>query len=197
MSIGPLNFRDAGRVHGLENFVFAPTPSVYGNSVKLPFQEDMPADRQLSPYAATKRAAELLGHTYHHLYGQNFTAVRLFTVYGPRNRPDMMAFKVLQSIYTGQKLPLYGAGNMYRDWTYVSDIVAGVIAAADRPLGYDLFNLCRGEPTLLLEFVQTIEDLGGRKARFVAEPKPSSDASAPHADIGKPRQLPGLAPQVR
>jgi UDP-glucuronate 4-epimerase len=193
---GTLNLLEAARVHGLGNFVFASTSSVYGNSVKLPFQEDMPADRQLSPYAATKRAAELLGHTYHHLYGQNFTAVRLFTVYGPRNRPDMLAFKVLQSIYTGQKLPLYSAGNMYRDWTYVSDIVAGIVAAADRPLGYELFNLGRGEPTLLLEFVQTIEELVGRKARFVAEPKLSSDASATHADVGKARQLLGYAPKV-
>src|SRR5258708_8252960 len=107
----------------------------------------------------------------------------------------MMAFKVVQSIYTGQKLPLYGAGNMYRDWTYVSDIVAGVIAAADRPLGYELFNLGRGEPTLLLEFVQTIEDLVGRKARFVAEPKLSSDPSPTHAAIPKSPHRLAIPPQ--
>jgi len=193
---GTLNLLDAARTHGLSNFVFASTSSVYGNSVKLPFQEDMAADRQLSPYATTKRAAELLGHTYHHLYGQNFTAVRLFTVYGSRNRPDMMAFKVLHSICTGQTLPLYGAGHMYRDWTYVSDIVSGIIAAADHPLGYELLNLGRGEPVLLLEFVRTIEDLVGRKAHLVPSPNLNSDASATHADIGKARQLLGYAPKV-
>jgi len=193
---GTLNLLEAARVHGLRHFVFASTSSVYGNSVRLPFHEDMAADRQLSPYAVTKRAGELLGHTYHHLYGQNFTALRLFTVYGPRNRPDMMAFKVLNSIFTGQDLPLYGGGNMYRDWTYVGDTVAGILAAADRPLGYELFNLGRGESVLLLEFVRSMEELVGRKARLVSAPKLDLDAAATQADVGKARQLLGYAPSV-
>src|SRR5262249_59986330 len=108
--------------------------------------------------AVTKPAGELLGPTYHHLYGQNFTSLRLFTVYGPRNRPDMMAFKLLHSIFSGQELPLYGGGNMYRDWTYVADTVSGILAAADRPLGYETFNLRRGESVPLLEFVPAMED---------------------------------------
>jgi UDP-glucuronate 4-epimerase len=138
----------------------------------------------------------LLGHTYYHLYGQNFTTLRLFTVYGPRNRPDMMAFKVLNSIFSGQELPLYEAGNMYRDWTYVSDIVSGILAAADRPLGFELLNLGRGEPVHLLEFVRLLEELVGRRAKLVSSPKLSSDASATHADIGKAKQLIGYAPKV-
>lgn len=193
---GTLNLLEAARRRGLHQFVFASTSSVYGNSVRLPFHEDMPADRQLSPYAVTKRAGELLGHTYHHLYGQNFTALRLFTVYGPRNRHDMMAFKVLHSIFSGQNLPLYGGGNMYRDWTYVGDTVSGILAAADRPLGYELFNLGRGESVLLLEFVRSIEELVGRKARLISAPKLDSDAAATQADVGKARQLLGYAPSV-
>ena len=193
---GTLNLLEAARIIGLRQFVFASTSSVYGNSVRLPFHEDMPADRQLSPYAVTKRAGELLGHTYHHLYSQNFTSLRLFTVYGPRNRPDMMAFKVLHSIFSGQDLPLYGGGNMYRDWTYVADTVSGILAAADRPLGYETFNLGRGESVLLLEFVRTIEEIVGRKAKLVASPKLDSDAAATQADVGKARQLLGYAPKV-
>lgn len=193
---GTLNLLEAARTHGLGQFVFASTSSVYGNSVRLPFHEDMPADRQLSPYAVTKRAGELLGHTYQHLYGQNFTALRLFTVYGPRNRPDMMAFKLLHSIFSGQELPLYGGGNMYRDWTYVGDTVSGILAAADRPLGYEIFNLGRGESVLLLQFVRTMEELVGRKAKLVAMPKLDLDAAATQADIGKARQLLGYAPKI-
>jgi UDP-glucuronate 4-epimerase len=193
---GTINLLEVARISGLRHFVFASTSSVYGNSVRLPFHEDMPADRQLSPYAVTKRAGELLGHTYHHLYGQNFTSLRLFTVYGPRNRPDMMAYKVLHSIFTGQDLPLYGGGNMYRDWTYVTDTVSGILAAADRPLGYETFNLGRGESVLLLEFVRTMEELVGRKAKLVAAPKLDSDAAATQADVGKARQLLGYAPKV-
>ncbi len=193
---GTLNLLEAARICGLGHFVFASTSSVYGNSVRLPFHEDMPADRQLSPYAVTKRAGELLGHTYHHLYGQSFTSLRLFTVYGPRNRPDMMAFKLLHSIFSGQELPLYGGGNMYRDWTYVADTVSGILAAADRPLGYETFNLGRGESVLLLEFVRTMEELVGRKAKLVAMPKLDLDAAATQADVGKARQLLGYAPKV-
>jgi UDP-glucuronate 4-epimerase len=193
---GTLNLLDAARTMGLAHFVFASTSSVYGNSVRLPFHEDMPADRQLSPYAVTKRGGELLGHTYYHLYGQNFTALRLFTVYGPRNRPDMLAFKVLHSIFSGQDLPLYASGSMYRDWTYVSDTVAGILAASDRPLGYEVINLGRGESVLLLEFVRTIEELVGRKARLIPSPKLASDASATQADVGKARQLLGYAPKI-
>jgi UDP-glucuronate 4-epimerase len=193
---GTLAVLEAAREHRVRHVVLASTSSVYGNSVRLPFVEDDPADRPLAPYAASKRAAEMLGHSYHHLYGINFTALRFFTVYGPRNRPDMMAYKVLESIFTGQELPLYEGGQMYRDWTYVSDTVAGVVAAADHPVGFEVINLGRGEPVLLLDFVRRIEELVGRRARFVSTPKLGSDASATHADIGKARQLLGYAPKV-
>lgn len=193
---GTLNMLEAAREAKAGNFVFASTSSVYGNAVKLPFHEDDAADKPLAPYAASKRAAELLGHTYHHLYGQSFTALRFFTVYGPRNRPDMMAFKVVDAILNGKELPLYEGGKMYRDWTYVEDTVAGVLAAVDRPLGYEVVNLGRGEPVLLLDFVRRIEELVGKKARFRTEKKPDTDAQATHADIGKAKQLLGYAPKT-
>jgi UDP-glucuronate 4-epimerase len=193
---GTLSVLEAARAFKVGHVVLASTSSVYGNSVRLPFVEDDPADRPLAPYAASKRAAEMLGHSYYHLYGINFTALRFFTVYGPRNRPDMMAYKVLDSIFSGQELPLYEGGQMYRDWTYVSDTVAGVVAAADHQVGFEVINLGRGEPVLLLDFVHRIEELAGRRARFVSRPKLGSDASATHADIGKARQLLGYAPKV-
>jgi len=193
---GTLNLLDAAREVGAGNFVFASTSSVYGSGLELPFHEDAPADRPLAPYAASKRAAELLGSTYHHLYGIPFTALRFFTVYGPRNRPDMMAFKVVDAILNDRELPLYEGGRMYRDWTYVDNTVAGVLAALERPLGYAVVNLGRGEPVLLLDFVRHLEQLVGRRARFCVMPKPGTDASATHADIGKARQLLGYAPKV-
>jgi UDP-glucuronate 4-epimerase len=193
---GTLNVLEAAREFDVRHVVLASTSSVYGNSVRLPFVEDDAADRPLAPYAASKRAAEMLGHSYHHLYGIHFTALRFFTVYGPRNRPDMMAYKVLDSIFTGQELPLYESGQMYRDWTYVSDTVAGVVAATEHRVGFEVINLGRGEPVLLLDFVRRIEELAGRRARFVSQPKLGSDASATHADIGKARQLLGYAPKV-
>ena len=101
-------------------------------------------DRPLAPYPASKRAAEMLGFTYHHLNGLNFTALRFFTVYGPRNRPDMMAHMVVDNLFFGRKVALYSQGQLYRDWTYIDDIVHGVVAAVDRPLGYEVINLGRG-----------------------------------------------------
>jgi len=193
---GTLNLLDAARMVGTQGLVFASTSSAYGSSVKLPFHENDSSDRPLAPYAASKRAAELLGHTYHHLYGMPFTAMRFFTVYGPRNRPDMMAFKVVESILHGKAIPLYDNGNMYRDWTFVDDTVAGIVSAVDRPQGYAIINLGRGEPVLLRDFVGRLEDLIGRKAKVEVQPKPSTDVQATHADIGKAKQLLGYAPKV-
>ena len=115
--------------------------------------ETDPCDRPLAPYAASKRAAEILGFTYHHLHKISFTALRFFTVYGPRNRPDMMAYKIMDNIFLGREVPLFNQGQVRRDWTFVEDIAGGVIAAADRRLGYEIINLGRGEPVLLADFV--------------------------------------------
>ena len=141
-------------------------------------------------------AAEMLGFTYHHLYGQSFTALRFFTVYGPRGRPDMMVYKVLDNIFYGKEVPLYNDGQMYRDWTYIDDIVSGVVAAMDRPLDYQVMNLGRGEPVLLADFLCLIEELAGREAHLVPTPMMSADIAYTYADISKARRLLGYDPKV-
>jgi UDP-glucuronate 4-epimerase len=178
------------------NLVLASTSSAYGRTEVTPFVENDTADRPLAPYAASKRAAEMLGFTYHHLHRLDFTALRFFTVYGPRGRPDMMAYKVLDSAYGGKEVPYYAGGEMYRDWTYVDDIVSGVVAAADRRLGYEIINLGRGEPVRLADFVSTLERLAGKKPRLVSMPMIDADVSATCADIGKARRLLGYSPAV-
>lgn len=195
---GTQHLLDAARAAGgVHNFVCASTSSVYGGTKQIPFVETDPCDRPLQPYAAAKRASEMLGYTYHHLFGLNFTAVRFFTVYGPKGRPDMMAYLVAESITKGVEIPLYDGGEgMYRDWTFVEDITDGVIAAVDKPLGYEVINLGRGEPISLKEFVSLLEELGGRKANTVATPKPAADVQYTYADISKARKLLGYNPQV-
>lgn len=194
--VGTVNLLDAARDTGVGNFVFASTSSAYGTTNQIPFVETDNADRPLAPYPATKRAAEMLGYSYHHLYGLNFTAVRFFTVYGPRNRPDMMAYKVFDNIFVGREVPLYNNGQMHRDWTYVGDIAAGVIAAVDRPLGYEIVNLGRGEPVLLADFVRYVEELVGRSARLAPAPMMDADVAYTYADVSKARRLLGYDPGV-
>ncbi len=177
-------------------FVFASTSSVYGNTKQIPFVEKDPCERPLAPYAASKRAGELLGFSYHHLYNLPFTAFRFFTVYGPRGRPDMMAYKVLDNIFLGREVPLYNSGQMHRDWTYVGDIVKGIVAAVDRPLGYEVVNLGRGEPVLLAEFVKIIEGLTDRQAHLVPTPMMDADMAYTYADLSKTRELLGYNPKI-
>ena len=193
---GTLNLLEAARQNQVGNFVLGSTSSVYGNTQKIPFNESDPCDRPLAPYAASKRAAELLGYTYHHLFGQNFTALRFFTVYGPRNRPDMMAYKVADNIVFGREVPLFNNGQMHRDWTFVQDIVAGVVAAADRPLGYEIINLGRGQPVLLSDFVHLLEKLAGKKANLVPAPMPETDIPITWADISKAKRLLDYEPKT-
>ncbi|HUS13051.1 MAG TPA: SDR family NAD(P)-dependent oxidoreductase [Pyrinomonadaceae bacterium] len=193
---GTLSLLEAARQHKTANFVLASTSSVYGETQQIPFIETDLCDRPLAPYSASKRAAELLGFTYHHLHNQNFTALRFFTVYGPRGRPDMMAYKVADNILFGQEVPLFNNGQMHRDWTYVTDIAAGVVAAVDRPLGYEIINLGRGEPVLLADFVNMIEEKIGRKANLVPAPMMDADIAYTYADISKARNLLGYEPAV-
>ena len=187
---------DAARGSDVGNFVFASTSSVYGATKQVPFVETDPCDRPLQPYAAAKRGAEMLGFTYNHLYGLNFTAVRFFTVYGPNGRPDMMAYLVLDSIIKGKEIPLYNNGEMWRDWTFVEDITDGVILALDKPLGYEVINLGRGEPTKLRDFVDLLEELAGGKGNYVNLPKISADVVHTYSDTTKAKELLGYNPTV-
>lgn len=177
-------------------FIFASTSSVYGKTDTIPFREDDPCSTPLAPYPSTKRGAELLGYTYSHLYGIPFLSLRFFTVYGPRNRPDMMAYRILESIYGGYEVPLYNGGMMYRDWTYVDDIVSGVVAALDVNFKYEIVNLGRGEPILLLDFVKTIESITGKKAYLKPAEAPSSDMPKTFADTRKAARMLGYSPKI-
>ncbi len=180
----------------VRNFVFASTSSVYGPTKQIPFVETDPCTQPLAPYAASKRSAEIMGYTYHHLYGLNFTALRFFTVYGPRSRPDMLAYKIAESIYKHREVPLFNNGKMYRDWTYIDDIVQGVLAAIDRPLGYEIINLGRGEPVLLAEFIRLLEQEAGGKAHLVPTPMPDTEMPYTYADISKARSLLDYQPTI-
>jgi UDP-glucuronate 4-epimerase len=194
--LGSLHLMEAARKHGIKVFIQASTSSVYGQTKRLPFVEDDTADRPLAPYPASKRAAEIMGHSYHHLWGLNVTCLRFFNVYGPQGRPDMMPFKVIKAVCEDQPITLFEGGKLKRDWTYIDDIVNGVIAALDRPLGYEVINLGCGQPISMVEFVDVIEELSGKTAIRVDVPTPPSDPPITFCDNTRARRLLDFAPAV-
>ena len=193
---GTVILLDAAQEYETENFILASTSSIYGETEQIPFREDQPTDRPLAPYPATKKACEVMGHAYHNIFGLNVTALRFFTVYGPRVRRDMMAYTVMDRIVRGEPITLFDAGEMYRDWTFVDDIVAGVVAALDTPLGYEILNIGRGDPVHLREFVAIIEGLVGRPAILETPPAPPSEPFKTWADIRKARAALGYEPKT-
>ena len=194
--VGSVNLLEAAKQNDCGNFVFASTSSAYGHTQQLPFTETDPSNAPLSAYPASKKAIELMGYTYHNLHGLNFTGVRFFSVYGPRARPDMMPFMVTDRIHKGETITLFNAGQMKRDWTYVDDIVRGVVLAIDKPLGYEIINLGRGEPVLMADFVTIIEDLVGKRAILETPDAPPSEPAITFANIDKARELLGYDPQT-
>lgn len=193
---GSINLLEAATAHSTGNFVFASTSSAYGHTTALPFTETDPSNSPLSAYPASKKAIELMGYTYHNLHQLNFTALRFFSVYGPRPRPDMMPFMVTDRIVKGEPVTLFDAGQMQRDWTYVDDIVDGVVRAIDTPLGYELINLGKGEPVLMADFVRIIESLVGKKAILECPDAPASEPAITFANIDKAKALLGYHPQT-
>jgi UDP-glucuronate 4-epimerase len=193
---GTVNVLEAMRAAGVPHIVFASTSSVYGKTEQLPFREDDPLGKPLAPYPATKIAGELMGYTYHNLFDLTFTAVRFFSVYGERGRPDMMPYIITDSIVKQIAFKLFNAGEMYRDWTYVGDIVQGLIAALERPLGYERINLGRGQPVRMADFVALVSGLVGRPARMETPPAPASEPEITYADISLARRLLDYAPSV-
>jgi UDP-glucuronate 4-epimerase len=194
--VGTVNLLEAARQNGTEIFVFASTSSVYGDTTQLPFIETDPCNLPLAPYPASKKAGELMGYTYYNLHQLNFTALRFFSVYGPRSRPDMMPYLVTDSIVHSKEIKLFDAGQLKRDWTYVDDIVSGIVAALDRPLGYQIINLGRGEPVLMADFVNIIEQLVGKKAILTTPSAPPSEPKITFANIDKARRLLDYHPQT-
>ncbi|KAG1697614.1 hypothetical protein DVH05_016052 [Phytophthora capsici] len=185
---------DACREFGIKKFVYASSSSVYGGSMKESFSEEDIVDFPVSPYAATKKSCELLAHTYHHLHGLDTIGLRFFTVYGPRGRPDMAPFKFMDRIARDVAIDQYGDGSSSRDYTFIDDIVQGVLLSLDRGQGCEVFNLGRGTPVLLTDFIAIIEGLVGKKAKINLLPDQPGDVPRTSADISKAEKLLGYRP---
>lgn len=181
---------------GVQNFVFASSSSVYGSSESTYFSEEEAVDRPDSPYAATKKACELLAYTYHHLYKLNVTGLRFFTVYGPRGRPDMAPFKFIDRVSRGLEIQKFGDGSSSRDYTYIDDIVDGIIRAIDRRHGYQIFNLGKGHGTSLNEFIALVEKYTGNKALIRMLPDQPGDVPYTCADVSKAKRMLGYTAKV-
>lgn len=193
---GTSNLLEACRKHSVKRFVFGSSSSVYGDSTEVPFPEDAKVDRPVSPYAATKVAGELLGYTYHHLFGLNVFCLRFFTVYGPRQRPEMAIHKFSRLILEGKPLPRFGDGRTERDYTYIDDILDGLLKALDRVEGYDIFNLGESRRVSLSRLIEVIEHEVGAKAKIESLPDQPGDVRMTCADISKARRLLGYDPRV-
>ena len=192
-----VSLMDQARRHGVTVFVMASTSSVYGQTTRIPFDEEDAADFPLAPYPASKRAAELFAHSYHHLFGLNVTVLRFFNVYGPAGRPDMMPIKVIDSILKGETIAVYDGGALQRDWTYIDDTVNGVASALMRPLGYAIINLGCGSPVPLTEFINIYEELIGREAIRKDVPAPLTEPRITYCNQARARALLGFDPQVQ
>lgn len=193
--LGALNLLELAKAQGISQFVLASTSSVYAGH-SGPFIESLSASNPLSPYAASKRSAELLAHSYHYLYGINVAALRYFTVYGPSGRPDMAILRFIKRIFEGETIELFGDGNHSRDFTYVDDIARGTIAATGIQ-GYEVVNLGNGsKPVSLNQVVAIVERLIGRKAKIKTSPPMESDMLTTFASIDKARELLAWEPSV-
>jgi UDP-glucuronate 4-epimerase len=193
---GTMVMLESAAKNGVEKFVFASSSSVYGNNEKVPFSETDNVDFPISPYAATKKAGELLCHTYSHLYGIDMTCLRFFTVYGPRQRPDLAIHKFARLIEAGQAIPVFGDGSMSRDFTYIDDIVDGVVAAMERCSGYEIYNLGESRPVRLDELIAAIEKALGKKAIINRLPEQPGDVKQTYADVAKAQKELGYSPKT-
>ncbi|MGH2348360.1 MAG: NAD-dependent epimerase/dehydratase family protein, partial [bacterium] len=193
--VGTLNLLEFCRARSIGKFVLASTSSLYGALTPRPFQEDADTNRPLSPYAASKKAAEVLSYTYHYLYGLDVTVVRYFTVYGPAGRPDMSIFRFIQWISEGRPVIVYGDGTMERDFTFVEDVARGTVAAL-RPLGYEIINLGSDHPVTVREVIAQIEARVGAPARVEFHPAHPADVAATWASISKAGRLLAWTPHT-
>lgn len=185
---------EAARKYESRKFVFASSSSVYGNNRKLPFHEDDVVDFPISPYAATKKAGELICHAYHHLYKLPMTCLRFFTVYGPRCRPDLAIAKFTKLIDAGEPVPMFGDGTMQRDFTYIDDIIDGVVRAIEHCGAYRIYNLGESKPIVLRDMIETIAAALDKKANIQKQPTQPGDVDATFADIGRAGEELGFHP---
>jgi UDP-glucuronate 4-epimerase len=193
---GTMVLLEALRRHPRTRFVFASSSSVYGARDRSPFKEDDDIPRPVSPYAATKRAGELVAYTYHHLFGLAVNCLRFFTVYGPRQRPEMAIAKFSAAIERGDAIPFYGDGSTRRDYTYIDDIIDGVVGAIDHCEGYEIFNLGESATTSLSELVESLAQAIGRPARLDRQALQPGDVPLTCADVSKAVRMLGYAPKI-
>jgi UDP-glucuronate 4-epimerase len=197
---GTMHLLEATRLHNIRTFLFASSSSVYGENPRVPFSEEDPVDNPISPYAATKKAAELFCHSYHHLFGIGVTCLRFFTVYGPRQRPDLAIRKFTRLIDEGLPVPFYGDGSTSRDYTYIDDIIDGVESAFDRlcatPGSYDIFNIGGAHPVELQYLVSLLESALGKKANLEILPKQPGDVVRTWADLTKSERGLNYRPKI-
>jgi nucleoside-diphosphate-sugar epimerase len=192
---GTLNLLEACREHGIAKFVLASTSSLYGEQTEMPYTEDMRTDAPLSPYAATKKAAEAMCYTYHYLYGIDVTVFRYFTVYGPAGRPDMSLFRFTKWISEGRPVTVFGDGRQSRDFTYVKDIARGTVRGLQN-VGYEVINLGSDTPVVLMDAIRMIEDALGKQADFDFQPRHAADVLATWANISKARTVLQWQPEM-
>jgi len=193
---GTVNLLEAARRQGCKKITIASSSSVYGVNAKVPFAESDPIFSAISPYAASKLACEALGHTYHHVYGMDVVMLRFFTAYGPRQRPDLAIHKFTSLINAGKPIPVFGDGSTARDYTYVSDIVDGVIAATEKQFGFEIINLGESQTVMLRRLIELIELALRKKAVLDRMPLQPGDVPITYADISKARAKLGYNPRV-
>jgi UDP-glucuronate 4-epimerase len=194
---GSVQLLEKAKTRPQTRFIFASSSSVYGDRSDAPFRETDRVDDPISPYAATKKAGELLCHTYHHLYGLPVTCLRFFTAYGPRNRPDLAIAKFVGLIDADRPIPVFGDGASRRDYTFIDDIVDGVVRAAERCRGYAVYNLGNAQPVTLLELVEAIGEALGKEPRIRRLPSQPGDVRQTFADVSLARKELGYAPTTR
>lgn len=196
--LGTMNIFEAAKKHGIKRVLFASSSSVYGDNKKLPFSESDRTDTQISVYAASKKANEVLAYSYHHLYGMEMAGLRFFTVYGEYGRPDLALFKFVKNILLDKPIDVYNNGQMGRDFTYVKDIVDGVLAILNKvDLKYEIYNLGGDNPVKLMRFIELIEKNLGKKAKLNMMPMQPGDVKETYADISKARMEVGYEPKTR
>jgi len=194
---GTVNVLEAARQSGVKKITIASSSSVYGVNAKSPFAESDPIFSAVSPYAASKLAGEALGHVYHHLYHLDVAMLRFFTVYGPRQRPDLAIHKFTRMIEAGQPIPVFGDGSTARDHTYITDILAGILACTQREFGFEIFNLGESQTVKLGDLIALIESALGKRAIIDRQPLQPGDVPLTYADISKARARLGYEPKVK
>lgn len=195
-NLATLNLLELARKYKIKDFVYASSSSVYGGNKKIPFSEKDDVSSPISFYAATKKSSELYAYVYHHLYGLNCTGLRFFTVYGPWGRPDMALFKFTKNILKDKPIPVFNYGKMKRDFTFITDIVPGVIAAIDKPFPYEIFNLGNNKLVELNQFIKIIEKELGKKTKKKLLPMQPGDVPTTYANIKKAKKMLGYNPKT-